>query len=127
MGNLWLKFKIWSKVLLVVLALAYVIAFAVANSESQATFWYFVRTPPITTSVLKLVLIAFLSGVAVAVLARTTVRTVGQIRELKARQSAERREKEIEELKTKAGMLRAKPGPDAPPADVPVTYSDPRP
>ena len=118
MGNLWLKFKIWTKVLLVVLALAYVISFAVANSENQATFWYFVRTPTVTTSVLKLVLVAFLSGVAVAILARTTFRTVSQIRELKARQSAERREKEIEEIKAKAGMLRAKPEPDGPAADV---------
>ncbi len=119
MGNLWLKVKIWTKVLLVLLALAYVITFAVSNSESQATFWYFVRTPPITTSVLKLVLIAFVSGVAVAVLARTTFRTVSQIRELKARQLTERREKELEEIKAKAGMLRPKRDPDLAPADPP--------
>ena len=120
MANLWLKIKIWTKVLLVMLALAYVGTFAVANSEKQATFWYFPWTPTVTTSVLKLVLFAFLSGVAVAVLARTTFRTVSQIRELKARQLTERREKELEEIKAKAGMLRPKRDPDLAPADPPA-------
>lgn len=113
MANLWLKIKIWTKVLLVVLAVAYVVTFAVSNSEKPATFWYFVNIPTVTTSVLKLVLIAFVSGVAVAVLARTTFRTIGQIRELKERQATERRERELEDLKAKAGMLRPKPKPDA--------------
>lgn len=122
MANLWLKIRIWTKVVAAVLVLGYVIAFAVKNSEPQATvtFWYFFYVEPVTTSVLKLVLFAFASGAGVAVLSRAAFRTVGQVRELTARQAAERREREIEELKTKAGMLRAKPDPDAPPGDVPA-------
>lgn len=119
MSNLWLKIKIWTKVTLVTLALVYIIAFAVKNSEPQAkaTFWYFFDTPMLHTQVLetssfKLVAAAFASGVLVTLLARTTFRTITQVRELKARQAAEAKEREYAELKAKAGTLREKPEAD---------------
>jgi hypothetical protein len=112
MGNIWLKIKIWTKVLLVALALGYVIGFAAKNSEREATIWYFPYSALVKTSVLNLVLFAFLSGIVVTILARTTFRTISQIRELRGRQATEKREREIEELKAKAGMLRPKPDGD---------------
>lgn len=110
MVNLWLKIRIWTKVVLGVLALVYVVVFSVKNSETKpVTFWYMAWMPPVTTSVLKLVLAAFFCGVMVAVLGRTAIRTVSQVRELRARKAVEQREREMDELKAKAGMIRTRP------------------
>ena len=110
MNDLWLKFKVWAKVILVALVLIYVILFAVNNSESPATLWFwFGNGREVKTTVLKLVLVTFCVGVLVALLARTTFRTIRQIRELQERQRASRLEKDLSEMKTKAAMLRAHP------------------
>ena len=107
MGNFWLKLKIWTKLILVLLVVIYVVMFAVKNAGPTATLWLFIGDdPPRQVPVLQLVLIAFASGVVVTILARTTLRTINQIKDLKARQAAEKRDREIEELKSKAGMLR---------------------
>ena len=107
MGNFWLKLKIWTKVIVASAALIYAILFMVFNSENQATLWFFFGSgKQVTTSVLKLVLIAFASGALFVVLVRTTFKTLGQMKELKARKATEKREKEFAELKSKAGMLR---------------------
>ena len=120
MGNFWLKFKVWTKVVLFGLLLIYVTVFIVQNSEKQATMWvWFGRGSQVTTSVLKLVLAAFLLGVLGTMLVRTTFRTVRQIREVRARGRSERLERDIADMKTKAGMLRprtAEPEPAASPA-----------
>ena len=110
MGNLWLKIKIWTKVTLILLILIHVVVFAVKNSEPQATvsFWYFFQTTLWSTSVLNLLLLAFLAGILTALLTRTALRTVSQFRELKHRQVTEQREKELESLKAQAN-LRTRP------------------
>lgn len=115
MNNFWLKLKIWTKLIVVVAVVIYITLFVVNNNgpQSQATIWLFFGSgSAVTTSVLQLVLGTFLLGVVVTILARTTFRTIGQIKELKARQATEKKEKEIEELKARAGMLRIKPATD---------------
>lgn len=113
MADLWLKLKIWTKVTVVALAVVYLTFFAINNSEKPATLWFFFGAGrEVSTSVLKLVLIAFLSGVIVTILIRTTFRTIAQIRELKQRQAVEKREQEFEQLKEKAGMLQTRPRSD---------------
>lgn len=109
MADFWLKLKIWSKVIAVTLAVVYVTFFAINNSEKPATLWFFFGAGrEVSTSVLKLVLVAFASGIVVTILLRTTYRTIAQIRELKERQATEKREKEFVELKERAGMLKTK-------------------
>ncbi|HEX8914596.1 MAG TPA: hypothetical protein VF796_19760 [Humisphaera sp.] len=127
MNNLWLKIKVWTKVTVFSLAAVYVISFAVKNSEPQAkaTFWYFfdspaMRTQTLETSTFKLVAGAFVAGILVALLARTTFRTIAQIRELRARQAAEARERDIEQIRSKAALLRLKPEPADGGAEVPA-------
>jgi flagellar biosynthesis/type III secretory pathway M-ring protein FliF/YscJ len=85
MSNFWLKTKIWTKLILVL-----------QGAEN------------VVTSTFQLVLIAFFSGILVAILFRTAIRTVSQMRELKTREAAAQRDREIEELKAKAGMLRTR-------------------
>jgi uncharacterized integral membrane protein len=117
MGNLWLKIKVWTKVIAFALVLIYVVLFIINNSENQATLWFwFGRGKEVTTSVLKLVAITFFIGVLVAVLTRTTLRTIRQIQDLRGRQAAERKEREAEqrgrkksEGGRKAAVLRSRP------------------
>jgi uncharacterized integral membrane protein len=124
MTNFWLKFKIWTKSIAAFAVVVYLFLFVVNNQgpESVAKLWLFFGSgSKVNTSVLELVLGAFVLGVLVTVLARTTLRTISQIKELRARETAARREREIETLKAKAGMLRPRPDAEAgPPAGTPV-------
>ena len=107
MTNAFLKVKVWTKVILFALVLVYLTFFMVENSENKATLWvWFGRERPLETSVLKLVLVAFLAGVIGTLLVRTLFRTLRQIREVRDRNRTERIERELVDMKTKAGMLR---------------------
>jgi hypothetical protein len=123
MANAFLKVKVWSKVILFGLVLVYITVFIVQNSENHATLWvWFGRGRDVQTSVLKLVLVAFALGVVGTLLVRTSFRTLRQIREVRDRSRTERMERELVDMKTKAGMLRSRPidtetadpGPSAP-------------
>ena len=70
-----------------------------------AWFW-FGREPD--TSVLILVLCAFLLGVVGTILFRTTIKTLRQLRNLRDRTRSERLEREVAEMRTKAAMLRSR-------------------
>jgi hypothetical protein len=123
MTNAFLKVKVWSKVILFGLVLVYITIFIVQNSENKATLWVWPgRDRPLETSVLKLVLVAFLLGVVGTLLVRTSFRTLRQIREVRDRSRSERMERELTDMKTKAGMLRSRPL-DSPTATDPATSS----
>lgn len=116
MNNFWLKFKIWGKSIAVFAVVVYVVLFLVNNQgpDSVAKLWlFFGSASKVNTSVLELVVGAFVLGVLVTVLAGTVKRTISQIKELRARTATERREKEFESLKSKAGRLRSRPEGDA--------------
>ena len=84
MGNLWLKFRVWTKVIAFSFFLIYALAFTYFNYSQKVKFWVWFRTEP-ETSVLGLALLAFLVGVIGTVLVRTTLKTIGQINELRER------------------------------------------
>ena len=110
MTNAFLKVKVWTKVVIFGLILVYLTFFMVENSENKATLWvWFGRERPLETSVLKLVLVAFLAGVVGTLLVRTSFRTLRQIREVRDRGRTERMERDLIDMKTKAGMLRSRP------------------
>jgi uncharacterized membrane protein len=109
MGNLWLKIKVWTKVILFGLLLIYLIFFVMKNSEQKVRPWFWFTLPQSETSVLKLVLVAFVSGVLGTILVRTTFNTVRQIREIQRRNRSEKLERGLEEMKMKAAMLRSRP------------------
>ena len=109
MSNAILKIKVWTKVILFGLILVYITVFIIQNSENHAQLWvWFGRGKQVQTSVLKLVLAAFLLGVVGTLLVRTSFRTVRQIREVRERNRAERMERDLVDMKTKAGMLRSR-------------------
>lgn len=112
MQNLWLKIKIWTKVVVAALIALYLLVFVVENGGRQAKFWYWINHD-YETSLLSLVFVAFLIGGLVAILATTTFRTIRQIRDLRARNRTAKLEAEVRDMKTKAAMLQTKPGASA--------------
>jgi hypothetical protein len=109
-GSLWLKIKVWAKLLLFAALVIYVITFIAKNIEPQVQLWVWYFEPRLDISVLLLVLVTFLIGVIGTVLSRTTFATLRQLREIRQRSRSERLEREVEEMRTKAAMLRSRPG-----------------
>ena len=107
MGSLWLKIKIWTKITVAVLLTIYVLIFVMKNGGRTAQFWYWFNRD-VETSLLFLVMYAFLVGVITTVLVGTALRTLRQIRELRSRNRSERLEAEIADMKTKAAMLQTR-------------------
>ena len=110
MGNLWLKIKVWTKVLIFFALLLYGVLFIYKNSARPVQPWFWCGREP-QTSVLILCLCAVRTGVVGPILTRTTFKTVHQIRELKTRTRGDRLAREVEEMKTKAARLRSRPVP----------------
>ena len=108
MGNLWLKIKVWTKVIIAGILALYLLIFIIKNSGQDTTFWYWYNRS-YRGSMLLLVLFAFLIGGLVTLLATTTFRTIHQIQELRARNRSAKLEREVSDMRAKAAMLQTKP------------------
>ena len=126
MGSLWLKFKVWTKLVLFALLSVYVLTFIWKNIDPRVDLWVWYFRPPITMSVLLLALVSFLIGVLGTILSRTTIKTLRQIREIQSRSRTERMEREMEDMRAKAAKLRSRPAADAGAGDAPVERFDQR-
>ena len=115
MGNLWLKIKVWTKVVVFALLFLYIILFVVNNSVRSVKFWFWIHQEADTT-VLVLVLWAFVTGVVGTILVRTTFKTLRQFRDMQERGRTDKMHRELQDMKAKAGMLRARP--DAAPGEA---------
>lgn len=120
MGNLWLKIKIWTKVLLIGAGVLYVILFTYKNAQEPVKFWYWFGHEP-HTNLLLLVLCSFVAGVVGTVLARTTLRTLHQVSELQDRARSQRMDRDMAEIRAKAAMLQTKAPYVPPPAPEPTS------
>lgn len=116
MGNFWLKFKIWTKFAVVAAGFIYVILFVYFNASQTVHFWYWFRHQP-QTNLLLLVFCSFLAGVIASFLARTTFRTIRQVRDMRTRGRMQRLDREMADMRSKAAMLQTKPptGPESAP------------
>jgi uncharacterized integral membrane protein len=118
---MWLKIKVWTKIVLFGLLALYALVFFVKNSGREVQFWYWYNRDP-QLPVLILVVAAFGVGVLGTILIRTTFTTLRQVRELQARGRSERLQREVDEMKMKASSLRTRedtPGPTStPPSDA---------
>lgn len=112
MSSMWLKVKIWTKVAVFVLITIYLLVFCLKNNDRTVQFWYWYNRAP-DASVLLLVTLAFLFGVAVAILVRMMFRTISQYREMRNKSRTERLEREVSDMKTKAAMLQTRASPPA--------------
>jgi uncharacterized integral membrane protein len=126
MGHLWLKVWIWIKVLVACLLVLYVILFVYNNAQEKVQFWYWFHHQP-QTNLLLLVLCSFVAGIVGAVLVSTAFRTVRQVTDLKARNRAQRLDRDVADLRNKASMLQTKsPPPDKPTPSPIETLEDRR-
>jgi uncharacterized integral membrane protein len=127
---MWLKIKVWTKVVLFSLVFLYALVFIWMNGDKTAKFWYWPKHEP-EWPVLFLTMGAFLTGIIVTILLRTTFKTIGQVRELQSRSRAQRLQREVEQMKSKAAMLRTRDGAAgggaeaAPPAPAESTPAEP--
>lgn len=105
MTNTWLKIKVWSKIVIVAILVIYAILFLVFNMNQSVTVWIWGKYH---INVLPLIFCTFLFGVVATILVRTSFRTLRQIQELRGRTQAQRLQRDIDEMKSKAGRLQTR-------------------
>jgi uncharacterized membrane protein len=112
MTNVWLKVKIWFKLILFGLIAVYILLFLFKNYDTRVTVWlWFGETGTYTSSILALVFAVFVLSVIGTLLISTIWRTVRQIREASARSRTQKLEKAIAEMNAKAAKLQIRPEP----------------
>ena len=123
MGNLWLRIKVWTKVTVFVILIVYFLAFVFKNSDQSAEIWYWFLKDKYKFPVLFMTFFVFMAGVVGTILVSTTFKTIRQVRELQQRTRAERLEREVTDMKTKAAMLQTRP-PTGAQASAPTDVSE---
>ena len=106
MANLWLKFKVGTKIAIFAILSIATLLFVVQNINKQVKIWLWNEYD---TTLLKVLFFTVLVSVIFTILIGTAFRTLRQIREIRARSRANRLEEEIRDMKTKASMLQTRP------------------
>jgi uncharacterized integral membrane protein len=84
MRELWLKIKVWTKIIFFALLLIYILIFVMENSgQPPVQFWYWFK-PRLQSPFLLFILMTFLAGIVVSILFRPIRRTLLQLRQLYA-------------------------------------------
>jgi uncharacterized integral membrane protein len=116
MADTWLKFKFWLKVVILGVVLLYAIIFAILNSHG-VSLWVFFGLQYERIPLVLIILGAIVLGVLGTVFARTVLRTLQQMRELKRREEERAKERDAalwREQKAKADRLQTRDKPPAP-------------
>jgi hypothetical protein len=109
MANLWLKIKIWTKIIFFSVVMIYVGIFIFNNANKPLPpiwVWFY---KDVDATALELIPSLLLGGVVGTVLVRMAYRAVKQFQELKRRKATEQLHKDVAEMKAKAAMLQTKP------------------
>ena len=117
---MWLKIKIWTKVVVFALVAIYLLVFFLKNNDREVQFWYWYNRAP-QTPVLLLAGLSFVAGVLVAILVRMMFKTIHQVRDMRNRSRTERLEREVADMKAKAAMLQTKTSAPQPPTSTTTT------
>ena len=118
--NLWLKIKIWTKMLALGFVVIYLFFFVYKNADDKANVWVWYARE-YNVRVLALAFCTFLAGILVTMLTRTIVVTVRQIKEATQRARQVQMEKDLADMKQKAARLQTKAEPvrESRPSDLP--------
>jgi uncharacterized integral membrane protein len=117
MGSLWLKIKVWTKAVLMVLFLLYLLLFIFNNANKEAHVWLWFGQEP-QTSLLYVIFFTLVIGVVATLLTRVAFKTIRQIRDLQGRVRTEKLQRDVADMKAKASMLQTKPESPAPTDEV---------
>ena len=109
MGSIWLKIKIWTKVLLFAAVVIYLMLFMLKNSGETKHFvlWIWFGHEP-DRPILVFIFFTFLAGVVVTILVRTIWKTVAQVRDVRRRNRQDKLERDIADMKSKAARLQTR-------------------
>jgi hypothetical protein len=123
MENLWLKIKIWTKIVIVSVVVIYLLVFVLFNANKEISIWWWYNRT-VDTTALMLIGCMFLAGVICTLLVRVTTSALRQVRELRERNKKARNERDMADMKAKVAMLQTKPAAAGepsppPPADAP--------
>jgi hypothetical protein len=108
--DLWLKIKVWTKIVLFLLVVAYVACFSVFNLDESVNIWVWpgrISHP----GVISLVFYTLLAGIVGTLVFRMLFRTALQLRQIYKNKAAAQLQSDVSDLKTKAAMLQTKPAP----------------
>lgn len=110
MENLWLKIKIWTKIILFSIVVIYLALFIFKNADQELTIWVWPYPyKEFRTTALQLIPAMLLAGVFGTLVIRMAFRAFKQIGELKKRNAAARMQKDMADIRAKAAMLQTKP------------------
>ena len=126
MANLWLKIRIWTKIIVVTAIVLYVILFTYKNAQFRVELWYWFNHKP-ETNLLLVVLCTFLAGVIATLVARTTLKTIHQVQELQDRARTQKMGRDMADIRAKAAMLQTKSPAPASPSPEPPAKAPPSP
>lgn len=102
-----LKIRIWSKIIVLVLLVVYMLLFLFKNSQ-PVNLWLFFGVEIERINVILALLGAFVLGSLTTIAVRMVYRTIAQIRQSQERGRTERLEREIADMRTKAGSLQTR-------------------
>jgi len=105
MGNFWLKVKIWLKTTLAAVLFIYALLFIYNNSNEQVHFWWWFGHN-YEHEKLTFGFAAFVGGVILTIVVRTTFTTMRQLQDLQTRGRSQRMERDIQDMKEKAARLQ---------------------
>src|SRR5687768_4990574 len=121
MANLWLKFKVGTKLAIFFILLIATLLFLFNNVNKPVTIWLW---NDYQTTLLKVLLFTVLVSVIFTILIGTAFRTIRQIREIRARSRSQKLEEEIREMKEKASVLQTRPASGSTTTPVSASLAD---
>ena len=110
MNNVWLKIKLWTKIVICAFVAVYLLVFIVKNNGYKVDFWFWYNRQ-VNESVLLLVSAAFLTGVLATILTRMMFHTARQFSVMRNTARTEKLEREVADMKLKAAMLQTRASP----------------
>jgi H+/Cl- antiporter ClcA len=109
MGNLWLKIKLWTKVVIAVVLAVLLILLLWGNYDAKVTHVYLIFRDPKDLNFLLVALITAILSIFGWWFMRTVVKTLRQFREARERARTGRLERELADMKAKAAKLQTRP------------------
>lgn len=109
MANTWLKIRIWTKVVIFTLVAIYLVCFLVFNRKAVVDVWVFFGTTLKEQPLLEVILITLVIGVVGTLTVGLLRSTFRQVREVRERSKQQQLQKDVADMKTKAGKLQTEP------------------
>jgi hypothetical protein len=108
--DLWLKIKVWTKIVVFALVISYIGCFWFLNYNLEVNIWLWFGHE-FHPGVIPLVFYTLLAGIIGTLVFRMVFRTMLQLRQIYKNKAEAQLKTDVNDLKTKAAMLQTKPAP----------------